>query len=110
MRNGFSFSTFSELINDKGQGSVEEQIGQNYVLMVIQNQLCTEDINFSKFEFEDLIEVYEGLDSVLSDEDTEGRICIDPNHPYTRIMALSNKIYSLGKLPKQRPPSPFLFL
>ncbi|MDE3841014.1 hypothetical protein C0966_17255 (plasmid) [Bacillus methanolicus] len=110
MKDKFSFSTFCEMIDEKKERIVEDQYGQNYVLMVIQNQISTGSIDFSKFLFEDIVNVYHELDNVLSGEDTDGNIAIDPNHSYTRILALSEKIYKMGKLPKQRPTSPFLFL
>lgn len=110
MKPKFDFSFLCEILDKKEKNDVENHYGENYVLMVIQNKTSTESIDFSKFLFEDLMNVYDELDEVLSGENTDGNIAIDPKHPYTRILALSEKIYRLGKMPKDRPASPFLFL
>lgn len=111
MTRPFSFSTFSNCLIGKERSSQPTgQEGVNYAFVVIQNQLSINEIDLSRFSYEDLVDVYVALDEVITGDDTDGRILIDPNSTYTRILSLQEKIVRMGKLPKYRPPSPFLFL
>jgi hypothetical protein len=110
MKNEFSYAQFNQALEGKGQYSIEDKSGGNYVLMILQQQMTIEEINFANFDYEDILDVDEGLDSLITNDNEDGGISIDPNHPYTRALAMSGKICKLGKLPKHRPPSPFLFI
>ncbi|WP_374717723.1 hypothetical protein [Neobacillus sp.] len=106
----FSFSHFSQKVSEKLVSNVKNESGINYVLLVIQNLLNNEEIDFSRFTFEDLVDVLNGLEEAIIYEHNDGNIEIDPNHSYTRVLALSWKINKLGEVPRQRGTSPFLFL
>lgn len=106
----FCFSTFTEKLDKKITTDIEDQYGLNYVHMIVQNQLHTSEIDFNKFSLDDLINALDGLEEAITDEDQNGNLAIDPNHVYTRVLALSFKIDKLGTVPKLRGTSPFLFL
>jgi hypothetical protein len=110
MKNEFSFAQFNQALEGKGQDSIEDKSGRNYVLMVLQQQMTIEEINFAHFDYADICDVHDELDSLITNDDQDGGIQIDPNHSYTRILAMSGKTYKLGKLPKHKLPSPFLFI
>lgn len=109
MKSTFDFTEFSK-IETKKVKEVENQLGKNYVYMLLQNYLSTRDIDFEGFTIDDLWDVYNEMDEVITNDDEEGRISVDPNHTYTRLWALSEKIVGMDKLPKFRPSSPYLFL
>lgn len=111
MKRPFSFSAFSKSLSGKEKNSpTGSKEGENYVYVVIQNNLSIHEIDFSRFSYENLQDVGEALDEVITGDDRDGAIFIDPYCPYTRILSLQEKIVKMGKLPKHRPPSPFLFL
>jgi len=105
----FDFAEFCK-IEEKMIEEISDHQSQNYIYMVIQENLSKESIDFTKFTLEDLLDVFEELEGVITDEDTEGNVSLDPQHPYTRVWAMSEKIIKMGKLPKQRPASPYQFI
>lgn len=109
MKSTFDFSEFSKIEEFKVE-EVEDTQGKNYIYMLLQNYLSTKDIDFEAFTYDDLWDVFSEMDEVITNDDTDGNISVDPNHTYTRIWALSEKIVGMDKLPKLRPNSPYLFL
>lgn len=104
------FKRFSEKIEEKKVEIVEDTFSQNYVLMVMLNKLSISQINFESFEVEDIWDIYNGLEQAITDEDTNGEISLNPKHPYAQIMRLGYKISAFCDAPKERVPSPFMFL
>lgn len=109
MKSTFDFSEFSKIEDNKVE-EVDNEQGKNYVYMLLQNYMSTKDIDFEIFTIDELWDVYNEMDEVITNDDEEGRISVDPNHTYTRLWALSEKIVGMDKLPKFRPSSPYLFL
>lgn len=105
----FDFSAFCK-IEEKKVEEIGNLKGENYLYMVIQENLSKEAIDFTMFTLDEVIRVFEDLEGIITDEDMEGRVSLDPRHPYTRMWALTEKIMRIGKLPKQRPASPYQFL
>lgn len=105
----FDFAAFSK-IEEKKVEEVGNQQGNNYVYMIMLEQLSTHSIDFDMFTFGDIEDVIEELEGIITDEDTQGNVSLDPHHPYTKMWGLQEKIVKLGRLPKHRPASPFQFL
>lgn len=78
--------------------------------MLIQNHESTKYVDFSQFTIDDLIDIYIDLDEIITGDDTQGNIQVDPKHSYTKMMALSYKFIKLETLPKHRPASPYQFI
>lgn len=105
----FDFAAFSK-IEEKKVEEVGNQQGNNYVYMIMLEKLSTHSINFDMFTLEDIEEVIEELEGIITDEDREGNVSLDPHHPYTKMWSLLEKIGKMGRVPKHRPASPFQFL
>lgn len=105
-----NFEHFSSLIEQNKVEIIRNKYGENYVLMTIINLLSIESINFNAFQYDDVISVFSNLEDAITDEDISGEIAIDPNHPYSQILGLGAKISQMEYVPKERIPSPFMFL
>jgi len=106
----FDFEYFNNQIESQKIEIVNKHQSANYVLMVLINGLPIDQINYEAFDEDDVIDTYLSLDEAITNESIEGEITLDPNHSYTRMIALRSKIYEMENLEKFRPPSPFSFL
>ncbi|WP_028393950.1 hypothetical protein [Bacillus cihuensis] len=106
----FDFTKFNKVIEEKKIETVSDNFGENYTYMVIANRLSVSEIDFSLFDIEDITQAHNELEHAITDEQLDGEVYLDPNHPFTRVIALGNKISTLEKLPKVRPASPYRFL
>lgn len=106
----FDFGRFSQIVEEKKVEVLHQRKEQNYVYMVIQQKLPINDVDWSAFERPHITDVIEELEEAITDENDDGEICLDPNHPYTQMLMLSNKIKGLEDVHKVRPTSPFPFL
>lgn len=104
------FNLFNDVIEKEKVEVVNKQYGYNYVLMTVINGLPIHQIDFEAFLEDDVIDVYQSLEESITDEDQNGELMFDPNHPYSRIRALSYKFVAMERTEKVRPPSPFAFL
>lgn len=106
----FDFGRFTQVVEEKKVEVLHQRKEENYVLMVIQNRLSVTDIDWSAFERPHIADVMEDLEGAITDETEDGEVCLDPNHPYTQILMLTNKVKGLEDVHKIRPASPFPFL
>lgn len=106
----FDFDQFSHILEKKKVEIVGDEYEQNYILMVLINRLPFREINFDAFDEHDIGDVYSNLEEAITDENVDGEIALDPNHSYTRMMQLGCKISELQDCPKERVPSPYMFL
>lgn len=106
----FNFESFSNKVenNAKKADKVKKSYGENYVLMVLINDLSVDDIDFTKFSEEDIWSVDENLDGVIASEADNGDVILNPGHPLMQMVSIGEKIYTLHKTPYQR--SPFMFI
>jgi hypothetical protein len=110
MMSTFNFDHFNRVVEEKKVEVLHQRREQNYVLMVIQQKLSINDIDWSAFTRPHIMDVIEELEEAITDENDEGEICLDPNHPYTQMLMLTSKISGLEDVHKVRPTSPFPFL
>lgn len=106
----FNFEQFNQLLENKKTDIVIDQRGKNYVLMVAQNEISIANIDFNAFMPEDVVHCIENVEQAITDEDTDGGISLDPQHPYSRMWILGHKIAKFEEMPKKRPKSPYLFI
>ncbi|MGS2779889.1 hypothetical protein ACVBAX_21360 [Robertmurraya sp. GLU-23] len=106
----FKFDRFTQIVEEKKVEVLHQRNEQNYVLMVIQQGLPINDINWSAFGRAHIMDVMEELEDAITDENEDGELCLNPYHPYTQMFMISNKISGLVDVQKVRPTSPFPFI
>lgn len=106
----FDFGRFTQIVEEKKVEVLHQRQEQNYVLMVIQQKLPINDIDWGVFTRPHIMDVIEELEEAITDENEDGEICLDPYHPYTQMLMLSSKVKGLEDVHKVRPTSPFPFL
>jgi hypothetical protein len=104
------FEHFNQVIEEKKVDIVQDKYQQNYVLMVLVNSLNIFEIGFDSFELKDIWDIYNHLEEAITDESMNGEVALDPKHPYTRMIQFGYKISEFEVVPKERVPSPFMFL
>ncbi|OUM93593.1 hypothetical protein [Parageobacillus thermoglucosidasius] len=104
------FNHFHNTLVEKATAEVDNKFGTNYVLVVLQNRMSTDEVDFSLFSFEDLFYVDDILDTMMQDEDMNGNLTLDPSSPFAITLRLSQKISAIGKIPRNRPASRYLFI
>lgn len=98
-----------KLINTKTE-IVENVESYVHVYSALINQFSIKDIDFDQLTVVDIIDIRDTLFEIISEEDDEGNIRLDPEHPYSQLESIQIKIHQLESTPKQRVPSSFRFL
>ncbi|MEG6533238.1 hypothetical protein V6C20_06820 [Caldibacillus thermoamylovorans] len=109
--NNFDFEHFASKLEETKTTKITKQSGVNYVLSVLLHRLGADEIDFSQFSFDDLIDAETELNRLITDEDTDGTVYFDPSNPFSVLYRLALKVCEMGYLKNPvRSPSPYLFI
>lgn len=103
----WDFKKFHEVIEEKITQAVDNEYPMNYLIMVLQNHILVDEIDYEKFELKDIWNLMDCLDGLMDADEDE---MSDFSHPYYRIWALSTICSNLEKTKKRHCPSPFIFI
>lgn len=103
-----------EKINDKLIKAKMDIVADKESIMLIASALVNikslREIDFDRIKAEDIAVMNERLFEIISSEDDDGYITVDPDHPFGVIQSIQHKIFKLETMPRKRVPSTFRFL
>lgn len=105
-----AFNQISESLLKAKKDVVEDLTSVVLLSSALVNKLKIADIDFDQLVISEIIHMRDNLFEIVSEEDDEGYVLLDPEHPYSRIDSIQLKMHALETSPKQRVPSSFRFL
>lgn len=106
----FDFEYLNSKLEENKTTKISPAKGVNYILLILMCHLFADEINFKLFTYEDFEDVEMELDQLITDEDENGDIFLDPSNPYSIILSLTHKIAKMEKIPRIRSASPYQFI
>lgn len=105
--------TFQE-INDKLIRVKKDIATDKESMMLIASAMVNvkslNEIDFDRIRIEDICEMHDRIFEMISNENDDGEVTIDPSHPFGVIQSIQHKIFKLEEKPKKRVASTFRFL
>jgi len=105
-----NFDFFNEAISKNIQVDVADESSIALIASIMINQFDIAEIDFSKLDEDDILNMRDNLFEIITTEDDDGDIKLDPGHPYSQVYALQHKITGMESAPKIRVQSSFRFL
>lgn len=104
----FDFRLFNQVL-EKEKIELDTQFESiGYLYHVMYHRLS--NINFERFDLEDINEAINLLTMEITSEDVEGNVFLSPCHPLTVMDTACGNIMALNKMKKSRVPSSYQFI
>lgn len=104
------FNRINEKLEVCKQFAVSDMQSEHYLYSILINELEIQEIDFSRLDIDEIRHFIESIFEMISDEDDNGIISLDPHHGFTLSSMIQYKIWSFESLPKLRGKSSFQFL
>lgn len=104
------FSTINENLLKRQKEIIENKESYVSIISALVNRKELEDIDFNRFDIDDILEIQENIFEIVTIEDEDGMVQLNPAHPFSMIDSIQYKIHELERKPRVRPPSPYTFL
>jgi len=105
-----AFKQISESLLKTKMDTVEDMTSCVLIASALVNKERIENIDFDRLDIDEIIHMRDTLFDIVTEEDDDGLVYLDPCHPYSRIDSIQLKMHALETSPKQRVPSSFRFL
>ena len=104
------FDTIQENLQKYKTEFVENKESYVSIISALVNLKGLEEIDFSRIDINDIQEIQDDIFSIITIEDEDGMVQLNPSHPFSMIDSVQYKIHALERKPRKRIPSTYSFL
>jgi hypothetical protein len=104
------FNTIHDNLQKSKTEIVENKESYVSIISALVNLKELEDIDFERIDSADILELQEEIFTIVTIEHEDGRVQLNPSHPFAMINSIQHKIHGLERKPRKRIPSSYRFL